>query len=422
MKSHEVPEGWELKKITDIGEIISGSTPSTSVQKYWDGSIVWITPDDLSINDSIYLETSSRKITENGLKNSSARIIPHDSIVMSSRAPIGYLAIMKVDFATNQGCKSFKLKNDNPEFVYYLLSFNMPRIKQQGEGTTFSEISKSQLGKVKLSLPKSQKEQQKIASILLTIDKAIEKTKALIEKNKKAKQGLMQDVFTKGIDETGKPCTKFKKTKLGKIPVEWDVKELRYVGSFKNGINKDKESFGHGIKFVNIIDAYLDELNIEKLDLIDANFKEVHDYRLEPGDIIFVRSSVKPEGVGYNTLFNGFKEDVVFCGFMIRYRIFDKTNNSPSFYNYYFRYEEFRKRLLALSTISANTNINQESLKKLLCIIPIKQEQKRITDRISAIESNIHSEEKYLNKLIQIKTGLMQDLLTGKVRVKVAAA
>ena len=239
----------------------------------------------------------------------------------------------------------------------------------------------------------------------------------VIAKYKKIKQGLVQNLFTRGIGENNKPHAELKGSALGEIPKQWEVAELNSIGSFKNGINKDKEAFGHGVKFVNIINAYSDELDLTSLGLVDAKYNEIREYKLEEGDVIFVRSSVKPEGVGYNTLFNGYKENVLFCGFMIRFRLFNKIENIPLFFNYYFRSEGFRRRLLAQSTVSANTNINQVNLRKLLCIVPLPDEQKRICSRLVSADNAIHSQEALLNKFAKMKNGLMQDLLTGRVRV-----
>lgn len=404
MKSHEVPEGWELKKITDISEIISGSTPSTSVQKYWDGSIVWITPDDLSINDSIYLKTSSRKITENGLKNSSARIIPYDSIVMSSRAPIGYLAIMKVDFATNQGCKSFKLKNDNPEFVYYLLSFNMPRIKQQGEGTTFSEISKSQLGKVKLSLPKSQKEQQKIASILLTIDKAIEKTKALIEKNKKIKLGLMRDLIENVCEENGK------------LPEKWKIKAVSSI-CYKPeyGYTESAQEKSIGPKFLRITDIQDGEVKWDEVPYCKCPSSTLNKYKLAPDDILFARTGAT---TGKSFIIEKCPE-AVYASYLIRIKT--KEEVIPRYLYYFFNSSLYWNQVNRYIGGSAQGGINASLLSKIKVQFPTKEEQEKIVQRIDSIGQKILAEDNYLQKMQKIKGGLMQDLLTWKVRIKVAA-
>jgi len=117
-----IPEEWEVVELGEVGKIASGSTPDTSKPEFWDGNIIWITPDDLSKLNTRYIHTSKRRITEKGLKNCSAKLIPPNSIVISSRAPIGYLAISKVRFATNQGCKSIILNSSNdPDFFYYCL-------------------------------------------------------------------------------------------------------------------------------------------------------------------------------------------------------------------------------------------------------------------------------------------------------------
>jgi len=184
-------------------------------------------------------------------------------------------------------------------------------------------------------------------------------------------------------------------------------------------VNKDKLSFGHGTRFVNIGDAYHEALDCSTLNRVGVNNFEKLQYSLISGDIIFVRSSVKPDGVGYNTIFLEFSDDVVFCGFMIRFRLNDKTNYKPEFYNSYFRYIEFRKKLLCVSTVSANTNINQVALSNLFAIKPNLKEQVEIAKRLTIINDKIHAEEKYLQKIQQIKSGLMVDLLNGNKIVSI---
>jgi len=267
--------------------------------------------------------------------------------------------------------------------------------------------------------------QRKIANILSTADAVIGKTRAAIAKYKAIKQGMLHDLFTRGINtKAGKlrPNQEnapelYKKSKLGWIPKEWEVVKLGAVGEFKNGVNKDKTSFGFGTLFVNIIDAYQEILDCSKLGRININENEKHVYELTRGDIIFVRSSVKPEGVGYNTLFIEFNEPIVYCGFMIRYRFENKEYYNPEFYNSYFRYDDFRRRLIASSTVSANTNINQVALSKLLLVKPDSKEQIEINKRLKNINNKIKTEQTYLHKLQQIKAGLMADLLSGKKRL-----
>lgn len=184
MSRNKTPVGWEEKNIDSIAEIISGTTPKTSNPEYWNGDIVWITPEDLSLNEEVYLKNSLKKITRKGLEKSSIQLISKNSVVMSSRAPIGYLAIITTNYTTNQGCKSFKSKDISSKFLYYNLLHNMPLIKQWGRGTTFSEISKTQLKKFIIKIPLSKIEQNKIAQNLIIVDNTIDKTKKINKKNK----------------------------------------------------------------------------------------------------------------------------------------------------------------------------------------------------------------------------------------------
>ena len=222
-----LPHGWTSRRFDQLGELCSGSTPSSSRTEFWDGATVWVTPTDLSRLNTPYLQDSGKHITERGLRNCSARLLPPGSIVLSSRAPIGYVAIPTVPFCTNQGCKSIALHNSyHSEFVYYAVTAAVPRLRRLGEGTTFAEIPKSSLAKAEVILPIDKAEQAKIAEVLSTVDRAIEETEALIAKQQRIMTGLKQDLLTRGIDEHGnlrsEQTHEFKDSPLGRIPVEWE--------------------------------------------------------------------------------------------------------------------------------------------------------------------------------------------------------
>jgi type I restriction enzyme S subunit len=310
-------------------------------------------------------------------------------------------------------------------YIFYALE-HKDITKYLNSGTR-SKLNKSELEKIEIDFPSSIDEQQKIAKILSTADVVIEKTQAAIAKYKAIKQGMLHDLFTRGIDlATNKLRSRYedaphlyKESKLGMIPKEWEEVQLGQVGEFKNGINKDKNSFGFGTLFVNIGDAYIEALDCSTLNRVKVIPSEIHDYELLKGDLLFVRSSVKPSGIGYNTLFTEFYEPVVFCGFMIRYRFECKTEFIPEFYNSYFRNEEFRNRLIGVSTVSANTNINQVALSGLVAIKPQIKEQQIIAERLKSIDNKLQTEQTYLHKMQLLKKGLMEDLLSGRKRVKI---
>lgn len=165
-----------LKKyrLGDIAEIINGSTPSTNYDDYYDGDIIWLTPKDLSNQNTKFIERGARNITLEGFNSCSTQMIPPYNILMSSRAPIGLLAINKNECCTNQGFKNLVFDKSicDVDYMYYYLKYHIAEIEALGSGTTFKEVSKAALQKFEISIP-SLKEQQKAASILSALDKKI---------------------------------------------------------------------------------------------------------------------------------------------------------------------------------------------------------------------------------------------------------
>ena len=171
---------WIKCKIGDLGEIVGGATPSTKDEANYNGNISWITPKDLCELSGRYIQYGERNITSKGLKSCSAQLLPMHSILFSSRAPIGYVAIAQNELCTNQGFKSV-VPNSKTYFLflYYLLKYNKKRIESMGNGTTFKEISGSTLKDISVMIPKSYQEQKNIAQILDILDKKIENNDAV---------------------------------------------------------------------------------------------------------------------------------------------------------------------------------------------------------------------------------------------------
>lgn len=167
---------WIECKISDIGTVIGGATPSTKKpENYENGTISWITPKDLSTFTRRYIQRGERNITEIGLKSCSTQLLPKHTVLFSSRAPIGYVAIAANEVCTNQGFKSV-VPNENidPLFLYYLLKYNKDKIEGMGSGTTFKEVSGNTMKNIVVSVPIDKKVQERISSILGSIDDKIE--------------------------------------------------------------------------------------------------------------------------------------------------------------------------------------------------------------------------------------------------------
>lgn len=172
---------WIECKISDIGTVVGGATPSTKkVENYEGGNIAWITPKDLSTFSGRYIQRGERNITEIGLKSCSTQLLPQNTVLFSSRAPIGYVAIAANEVCTNQGFKSVIPNKDTDSlFLFYLLRYNKDKIEGMGSGTTFKEVSGNTMKNIAIKVPADKEIQTKIASLLGSIDEKIEENERI---------------------------------------------------------------------------------------------------------------------------------------------------------------------------------------------------------------------------------------------------
>jgi len=188
----KIPEDWKIVKIKDIFNVETGTTPSTKKREYWDGGTInWFTPTDLSkLNGKIHIRDSDRKITEKALKENNLILMSKGSIILSTRAPVGYAAMLEKEGTFNQGCKGLIPKESTQVntlyYCYYLLSRNYVLQNLSG-GSTFKELSKDRLENLLVHFP-SLPEQKAIAKILSTVDEAIQKADESIAKTERLKK------------------------------------------------------------------------------------------------------------------------------------------------------------------------------------------------------------------------------------------
>lgn len=409
---------WLETELNKIGNVVSGGTPSTAISKYWSGDILFVTPHDLSKNDTACLFDTERKITQEGLENSSATLLPVGSIIISSRAPIGYIAIGKKEFTTNQGCKSL-VPNSNYDslYLYYCFNFYVERIKKLGAGSTFAEISKADLESVKFPHPENKTEQSKIAKILSTADTVIEKTKAAIAKYKAIKQGMVSDVFTRGIDtKTGKLRPRYedapelyKVSKTGWVPKDWiTIKKLGDHIKILPGFPFNSAYFnseGKGLPLIRIRDLIQSKVDTfysgdyEKEFLIKENDILIG----MDGDFHIVRWKNKTKALLNQRIM----------------KVAQKEYSKIDIEYFYFFLFPFLKDVWEKTTATTVKHLSTYDISNATYDFPLLTEQKFIADKLKTIDNKIQTEQDYLNKLQQIKTGLMGDLLTGKKAVKI---
>ena len=191
---------WKECTLAELGEIVGGATPSTKDEQNYGGDIAWITPKDLSTLKGRFISRGERNITEKGLRSCSAQIMPKNAVLFSSRAPIGYVAIAANPVCTNQGFKSIVANSDNdPMFLYYLLKYNKNAIEAMGSGTTFKEVSGSTMRGIRVYVPISKAEQQRIAAILSALDEKIAINRAINDNL----ADFLQTVYQERFGDTG---------------------------------------------------------------------------------------------------------------------------------------------------------------------------------------------------------------------------
>jgi type I restriction enzyme S subunit len=204
----EIPESWDVSRISNLFEIENGSTPKSTEESYWEGSILWATPDDLKDEETVYLNSTGRKITEEGLDACGASLVPKNSILISTRAPIGHLGIAGSDITTNQGCKSlvFIDEQNNPLYFYYQLSAAIQKLKSLGMGSTYDELNTKDLKSVRLAVPPSSVQDELAREIQqgsTEIRSSINKIQSSIDLLEELKSTLITDTVTGQIDVRG---------------------------------------------------------------------------------------------------------------------------------------------------------------------------------------------------------------------------
>ena len=421
-----IPEDWEVVPLKDLidadrritygivvpGQHTSNGVPMIRAQDYSRG---WVDIEDLY--------RVSPKIDESYKRS---RVIP-DDILLTIVGSVGNLAKVPSGFRntniTQQTARLAFNKKAFADFYFNILQSKLGKnvILNYTKSGVQPSLNLSDVEKFNLPYPPL-REQKAIAQTLSDVDALIDELDKLIAKKRNIKTGTMQQLLTGKTRLPGFGEGKgYKKSAIGVIPEDWEIEELGSVGKFKNGINKSSEDFGHGSPFVNLMDVFgvRSISEVEHLGLVHSNDAEKNVYNLKEGDVIFIRSSVKPSGVGLTTVIIRDLPDTVYSGFLIRFR--DNGTLETDFKKYCFAEDKFRRNVIANSTVSANTNINQDSLKKLALAYPkSSKEQKAIAQVLSDIDSAIAALEKRRAKTLAIKQGMMQELLTGMTRLKIA--
>ena len=420
-KKIKIPETWDFKKIIDLGNIVTGSTPSTSNSIYFDGDYYWATPSDLTKKK--WVKQTNTTLSQQGFDL--CRQVPEKSILVTCIGSTGKIGMAFQNMATNQQINSIVCEHDNPNFVYYQLLQNSYLIKNLANQAVVPILNKTEFGNIKISLPKDINEQQKIASILSNVDALIENTQKIIDTTELLKKGLMQQLLTRGIGHTKFKKVKWMFRKEIEIPEEWRVKKIDELFEFlSTGTNPRSDLGKNGdIFYIHYGDIHskwksILDCNIEDIPLIEqCKVKKLS--LLQEGDLIIADVSEDYEGSGTSILLRNIKNKKIVSGL----HTFALRNNDKNIALYFRRYltsiNFVKIQIIAYVTGISVYGLSKKNFKKIKIPLPPLLEQQKIASILSGIDAYIQQNQQYKEKLKNLKKGLMQNLLTGKIRVKV---
>lgn len=388
----------------DVGEIVSGGTPSTKEPSYWDGDIAWISPADLSGYAEKYIVRGRKSISEAGLKNSSARLMKKGAVLFSSRAPIGYVAISANEVCTNQGFKSI-VPNESvtSDYLYYYLKASKAKAEDAANGTTFKEISLKNFSALPIPLPPLAEQAQivaKIEALFSELDAGKQEAEKALQQLKVYRQAVLKWAFEGRL--TNEDVVD------GELPEGWEwvklgdvCKSVEYGSSAKSA----KTGKVPVLRMGNIQNGRFDYSDL----VYTSDENEINKYLLKKDDVLFNRTN-SAELVGKTAIYKD-ERPAIFAGYLIRIHR-DEALLDANFLTYYLNTEAARAYGNTVRSFGVNqSNINGTKLKTYPLPLPPLQEQHRIVQEIEARLSVCDEIEKTLAQSLQQAEALRQSIL-----------
>lgn len=378
---------YPIVPLGELGEIVAGSTPDTNTQEYWGGDIAWITPADLTSHEGIYFTGELRKITEEGYKSCSTKMLPAGSILFSSRAPIGHCAVTSFPLCTNQGFKSI-IPNEKLDAIYgfFALKFFTPQIEALGRGATFAEVNKEIFENIKIPLPPLT-EQKRIASLLARADRLRQLRRTAHDLSASVLQSVFLEMF-------GKVRGKTKEVLLGEIA---DIASGVTKGQNYNGRKTVEVPY---LRVANVQDGYLD---LSVIKTIQALPSEIEELRLKPGDVVMTEGG-DFDKLGRGAIWRGEIENCIHQNHIFRVRL-DASKVTPEFFENYLLSPKAKDYFLMASKQTTNlASINMTQLKQLpvsLYPLSLQEEFAGVAARVERMRARQAESERQVEGLFE---------------------
>ncbi|MEH2166741.1 MAG: restriction endonuclease subunit S [Nostoc sp.] len=422
-KAQESQHYWKEVAIGSVADVEVGGTPSTAVPSFWGGNIPWMSSGEVN---QYRISNVQGRITESGLRSSNAKFInpPAVALALAGQGKTrGTVALTLISLCTNQSVALIKGRDEllDTVFLFHALDARYDELRTRSAGGGRAGLSKSIIEAIPIALPELI-EQQKIVEILDAIDKAIALTDTHISKLKKAKAGLLHDLLTRGIDEHGelRDYTRnpelFKRSALRKIPKYWSVELVGEVFDMQLGKMLSKASKKGHNPYPYLANRHIqwERIDITNLEWMDFNSQEREKFVLLSGDLLVCEGGES----GRTAIWKGELENCYFQKAIHRLRPKD-YRIIPEYMLRFMRWAYDYALLTELTSKTSITHLTSEKFAILPISLPPTEEQQRIIQVFERHEERIINKETRLEKLKLLKKGLMSDLLTGRVRVKI---
>lgn len=405
-----VPKEWDLKALGEIAQITSGGTPSRDKSEYWlNGTVPWIRTTEVQ-NCILNFEDTVEFITELGLQKSSAKLMPHGTILLAmigQGKTRGQVALLNFSASTNQNCAAIILKNGHHAgFYFYFLLSQYENIRALSNSAGQSNLTGALVKSIQIPVPPLL-EQKKIAQILSTWDQAIATTEHLLDLAGQQKKALMQQLLT------GKKRSPGFEGAWRNLPL------CKMAEIIVSPVDKKTEPNEFAVELCNYTDVYYNHQITRKINFMRATATkaEIEKYTLKKGDVIITKDSETPGDIAVPALV---AEDLngVVCGYHLAIIRPDNNCVDGAFLNYLFSMQKTRYYFFTLATGATRFGLSVGAINHSHFNIPSIDEQKKIASVLSVSDQEIDTLQSQLDGLKQEKKALMQALLTGKRRVQ----
>lgn len=419
------------RRISEIGTVVGGGTPSTKNPDYWGGDIPWISPKDLTDYKSVYISKGENFLTEKGLK-SGTRLLPKNTLLFSSRAPIGYVALAANPICTNQGFKSIVCdeKQVVPLYLYYYMKANLDYIKLFGTGATFPEISGKTMGKIKVEIFKSLDVQHRIASILSTYDSLIENNTKRIRLLEKMAENLYKEWFVR-FRFPGHESVEMENSKYGKLPKTFEILKMNEVFDYYIGGGWGEEERSEGFPEEASVIRGADFPNIWHYDVSSCpkRYHKAKNYKarqLEDGDIIMeISGGTSEQPVGRTVLvtedlLERFPNKRLICASFCKLIRLKKDVVSPYYFYYWMKFL-YDTRIIDRFQLQSTGIINfkfEPFLRRGDVVLPPKEVMFAFEKQVSLCHKEMNQLAKQNSLLARQRDLLLPRLMSGKLEVK----